>query len=68
MRDKMVDIGELILSSVLATIVNIFVGIALTSVLVEFGLDNLVSTIWMLLMAGIPLEVLVALGIIKNIS
>ncbi|MBU0459847.1 MAG: hypothetical protein KJ771_03490 [Nanoarchaeota archaeon] len=64
----MVDIGELILSSVLATIVNIFVGIALTSVLVEFGLDNLVSTIWMLLMAGIPLEVLVALGIIKNIS
>ncbi len=64
----MVDIGELILSSVLTTIVNIFIGIALTSILVEFGLDNLVSTIWMLLMAGIPLEVLVALGIIKNIS
>ncbi|MBI2044683.1 hypothetical protein HYT23_01355 [Candidatus Pacearchaeota archaeon] len=64
----MVDIGELILSSVLTTIVNIFIGIALTSVLVEFGLDNLVSTIWMLLMAGIPLEVLVALGLIKNLS
>lgn len=64
----MVDVGELILSSVLTTIVNIFIGIALTSILVEFGFDNLVSTIWMLLMAGIPLEVLVTLGIIKNIS
>ena len=64
----MVDIGELILSSVLTTIVNIFIGIALTSILLEFGLENLVSTIWMLLMAGIPLEVLVALGLIKNLS
>ena len=64
----MINIGELILSSVLATVVNIFVGIDLTSILVEIGMDSLIPPIWMMLLDGIPLEVLVALGIIKNIS
>lgn len=64
----MVDIGELILSSVVATVANIFIGIALTSILEEVGMTSLVPSIWMLLLAGIPLEILVALGLIKNIS
>ncbi len=64
----MVDIGELILSSVLASVTNIFIGIALTSILSEIGMNSLIPSIWMLLLAGIPLELLIALGIIKNIS
>lgn len=62
------NIGKIILTSVLATVTNIFVGIALTPVLVEVKMESLVPSLWMLLMAGIPLEILVALGLVEKLG
>ena len=61
------DVGKMILSSMLATIVNIIIGITLTRILAEIGMQSLIPWIWMLLLAGIPLEILIALRLIRNL-
>ena len=61
------EVAEIIITGIMSVVVNVIVGIILTAVLVAFDQQVLVPYIWLILAAGVPLEAMVALGLLKGL-
>lgn len=64
---RMAKARKWIISSVIAIVVNVSIGMALTPVLADVGMGFFVPSLWVLLIAAIPLEILIAFGLINSL-
>ena len=63
----MEKIINIIITSIMTSIVNVFIGFALTPFLIKIGQEQLVSILWLIILIGIPTEIIVILKMLKII-